>query len=203
MSSPANEHFVQTNAADPATDTDTFHLKDEPVENFRPLRVVVIGAGFSGIYMGIRISEKLRNIDLVMYDKNKELGGTWLENRYPGCACDIPGMLLPSQRWNPHAFCVIVGQADGKFAKTIVKCCIDRVLAAHSYVYSFEENPEWTSFYAAGKEIHGYLQKVSNKYSVGRFMKFRHKILGCHWDAEKLKWLVELSSLGATGRRIC
>lgn len=66
-------------------------LEDHPVENFRPLRVVVIGAGFSGIYLGIRIPQLLRNVDLTIYDKNMGVGGTWWENRYPGCACDIPG----------------------------------------------------------------------------------------------------------------
>jgi hypothetical protein len=61
------------------------------VENFRPMRVVIIGAGFSGIYHGIRIPERLRNIDLTIYEKNSGIGGTWYENRYPGCACDVPG----------------------------------------------------------------------------------------------------------------
>ncbi|OAL45380.1 FAD/NAD(P)-binding domain-containing protein [Pyrenochaeta sp. DS3sAY3a] len=65
-------------------------LKDEPVENFRPMRVVVIGGGFSGILLGIRIPEWLRNIDLTIYEKNDGLGGTWYENVYPGVACDIP-----------------------------------------------------------------------------------------------------------------
>jgi len=37
-------------------------LPDHTVENFRPLRVICIGAGFSGIYMGIRIPELLRNV---------------------------------------------------------------------------------------------------------------------------------------------
>jgi hypothetical protein len=52
-----------------------------PVENFRPMRVIVIGAGFSGIYCGVRIPERLRNIDLCIYDKNAGVGGTWFENR--------------------------------------------------------------------------------------------------------------------------
>lgn len=60
---------------------------DTPVENFRPLRVIIIGAGFSGIYMGIRIPEWLRNINLTIYEKNAGVGGTWFENRYPGVAC--------------------------------------------------------------------------------------------------------------------
>ncbi|KAI0144715.1 flavin-binding monooxygenase [Pestalotiopsis sp. NC0098] len=67
-----------------------FTLKDEPLENQRSLKVRVIGAGYSGIYLGIRIPQRLRNIDLQIYEKNDGLGGTWWVNRYPGCACDVP-----------------------------------------------------------------------------------------------------------------
>lgn len=67
-----------------------FTLHDVPVENQRPIKVIVVGAGYSGIYHGIRIPERLRNCELVIYDKNAGVGGTWFENRYPGCACDIP-----------------------------------------------------------------------------------------------------------------
>lgn len=65
-------------------------IKDEAVENLRPVSVIVIGAGFSGIYCGVRIPERLRNVNLKIYEKNAGVGGTWYENRYPGCACDIP-----------------------------------------------------------------------------------------------------------------
>ena len=65
--------------------------KHRIVENFRPMSVIIIGAGFSGIYCGVRIPERLRNVKLTIYEKNAGVGGTWYENRYPGCACDIPG----------------------------------------------------------------------------------------------------------------
>lgn len=71
-----------------------FTVKDATVENFRPLRVVVVGAGYSGIYLGIRIPELLHNVDLTIYEKHEGVGGVWWANRYPGCACDIPGMDL-------------------------------------------------------------------------------------------------------------
>ncbi len=61
-----------------------FSIKDEPIENLRPLKVRVTGARYSGIYMGIRIPQRLRNIDLQIYEKNDGIGGTWWENRYPG-----------------------------------------------------------------------------------------------------------------------
>jgi cation diffusion facilitator CzcD-associated flavoprotein CzcO len=43
--------------------------------------LIVIGAGYSGIYCGIRIPERLRNVELVIYEKNAGVGGTWYENR--------------------------------------------------------------------------------------------------------------------------
>ncbi|KAM5366608.1 hypothetical protein BFJ63_vAg9068 [Fusarium oxysporum f. sp. narcissi] len=67
-----------------------FTLKDTPVENQRPMRVVIIGAGFSGIYSTIRMTQRLRNIDLTVYEMNEETSGVWWLNRYPGLACDIP-----------------------------------------------------------------------------------------------------------------
>lgn len=65
---------------------------------------------------------------------------------------------------------------------------------AHSYVYSFEPNPAWSAFYAPASEIQSYLQKVYDKYSVGRFVKLRHKIVGCKWEPEQCKWYVIVQS---------
>lgn len=59
-------------------------LKPEPIENHRRLKVRVIGAGYSGIYSGIRIPQRLRNVDLQIYEKHEGIGGTWWANRYPG-----------------------------------------------------------------------------------------------------------------------
>lgn len=70
--------------------TTSFKINNTPVENLRKLKVIVIGAGYSGIYCGIRIPERLGNVDLVIYEKNAGVGGTWYENRYLGCACDVP-----------------------------------------------------------------------------------------------------------------
>ncbi|KAJ5205949.1 hypothetical protein N7491_003427 [Penicillium cf. griseofulvum] len=56
----------------------------------RPLKIVVIGAGISGIQFAHDASTSLSGIDLEIYDRNPSLGGTWYENRYPGCTCDVP-----------------------------------------------------------------------------------------------------------------
>ncbi|KAF2472585.1 FAD/NAD(P)-binding domain-containing protein [Lindgomyces ingoldianus] len=56
----------------------------------RHIKVLTVGAGFSGILMAYQIQKYCENVEHVIYEKNADLGGTWLENRYPGCACDIP-----------------------------------------------------------------------------------------------------------------
>ena len=54
-------------------------------------RVVVIGAGLSGLCMAAKLAAA--GIDFVVLEKDEDLGGTWLENVYPGCGVDTPGHL--------------------------------------------------------------------------------------------------------------
>ncbi|OAL40668.1 hypothetical protein AYO20_00404 [Fonsecaea nubica] len=58
----------------------------------RPIRIIVIGAGIAGIAAVKLFKERLEKsgVKLTIYEKNADVGGTWLENRYPGCACDVP-----------------------------------------------------------------------------------------------------------------
>ncbi|THG98596.1 hypothetical protein EW145_g7399, partial [Phellinidium pouzarii] len=67
-----------------------FKLSNSCIDDDRPFKVVVIGAGFSGIMAGIRFSQRMNNLNLTIYEKNAGVGGTWLTNRYPGVACDVP-----------------------------------------------------------------------------------------------------------------
>ena len=54
----------------------------------KPFKVVIIGAGMSGIVAAYRLAEA--DVPYVVIDKNADVGGTWLENSYPGCRVDIP-----------------------------------------------------------------------------------------------------------------
>ena len=54
--------------------------------------IVIVGAGFGGIGMGIAL-KKAGYHDFVILDSGDDLGGTWRDNRYPGCACDVPSPL--------------------------------------------------------------------------------------------------------------
>lgn len=62
-------------------------LSEDPVLTRRTLRIVCVGAGFSGLTLSHKIQHeyKLEDvIDLQIYEKNPDVGGTWYENTYPG-----------------------------------------------------------------------------------------------------------------------
>ncbi len=65
-------------------------------------QVAVIGAGFGGLGMAIKLKQSGRK-NFVILEKASELGGTWRDNVYPGCACDIPSHLYSfSFELNPN-----------------------------------------------------------------------------------------------------
>ncbi|WP_410587933.1 flavin-containing monooxygenase [Amycolatopsis sp. lyj-23] len=51
--------------------------------------VVIVGTGFSGLGMAVQLRKEGRE-DFVILEKAHDVGGTWRDNSYPGCACDIP-----------------------------------------------------------------------------------------------------------------
>ncbi|KAH8692574.1 hypothetical protein BGW36DRAFT_399412 [Talaromyces proteolyticus] len=69
-----------------------YRIKEQLFGMEKPLRIIHVGAGASGICFSKFLQDRMRNVSLVCYDKNEDIGGTWLENRYPGCACDIPSV---------------------------------------------------------------------------------------------------------------
>ncbi|KAF2756384.1 FAD/NAD(P)-binding domain-containing protein [Pseudovirgaria hyperparasitica] len=79
--------------------------EDHHIDDIRPLRAVVIGAGLSGILAGILLPAKVPKLELTIIEKNDDVGGTWLENIYPGVRCDIPAHVYqatfsPNTQWS-------------------------------------------------------------------------------------------------------
>lgn len=65
-----------------------------------PLETIIVGSGFSGLGMAIQLKKAGRD-SFVILEKAGGVGGTWRENRYPGCACDVPSHLY-SFSFEPH-----------------------------------------------------------------------------------------------------
>ncbi|TKY90942.1 hypothetical protein EX895_000940 [Sporisorium graminicola] len=52
--------------------------------------VVIVGAGISGIAMACQLKRKLNIHDIKILERSPDPSGTWTNNSYPGCACDVP-----------------------------------------------------------------------------------------------------------------
>ena len=70
----------------------------------RTLDTVVVGSGFAGLGAAVKLDEAGRR-DWVLLEKGETLGGTWRDNVYPGCACDVESHLYsfsfaPNTEWS-------------------------------------------------------------------------------------------------------
>jgi len=61
--------------------SDTRPLYERPIDANRKIKVVCLGAGYSGILTAIRFPQHIPNLELIIYEKNADIGGTWYENR--------------------------------------------------------------------------------------------------------------------------
>src|SRR3954465_15462520 len=73
-----------------------------PMQN--EVDIAIVGSGFSGLGMAIRLKQQGRE-DFVVLEGGDEVGGTWHFNTYPGCACDVPSHLYsfsfaPNPNWS-------------------------------------------------------------------------------------------------------
>ena len=79
---------------------DTFHA----VEGSHVHEVAIVGAGFGGLGMAIRLKQEGID-DFVLIEREDDVGGTWWSNSYPGAQCDIPSNLYsfsfaPNPDWS-------------------------------------------------------------------------------------------------------
>jgi 4-hydroxyacetophenone monooxygenase len=83
-------------------------------ETLAAFNVVVIGAGFSGVAMGIKLKEA--GIPFTIIEKNTEFGGTWYENDYPGCGVDTANHFYSYSFNNNHDWNHFFAKRDEIFA---------------------------------------------------------------------------------------
>ncbi|KAF9893999.1 hypothetical protein FE257_008970 [Aspergillus nanangensis] len=82
-----------------------YTIHESPLGTTRPIRIATIGAGISGLNMIRTLRKSMTDYSHVVYEKNPDVGGTWYENRYPGCQCDHPShnyqfTWRPNPRWS-------------------------------------------------------------------------------------------------------
>lgn len=151
-------------------------LVDQPAYTKRKLRVVTIGAGFSGLIMAHKIQherpELQEFIDHVIYEKNDGIGGTWRVNTYPG--------ILHSQCLKP----------------LLTDLGVQNDVPAHIYAFPFDPNPNWSKFYADGSECLSYMEHVADKWDLKRNIHFNTQVVQLDWLEEESKWNIKLRHNG-------
>lgn len=74
------------------------------------MRVAIIGSGFAGLCLGMRLRQ-MGVDDFTLFEKSDAIGGTWRDNTYPGCACDLMSFAYCfsfeqkkdwSRKWSPQ-----------------------------------------------------------------------------------------------------
>lgn len=92
-------------------------------------RVVIVGTGFAGVAAAIRLRQA-GITDFVILEKSDRTGGTWRDNTYPGCACDVPSYLYSySFEQNPDWSRMFAPQPE---IRDYLRHCIDKYgLAGH------------------------------------------------------------------------
>lgn len=177
--------------------TDPHDLSTRPVDENRPIKVVVMGGGISGIIAGILFPRSIENLDLVIYEKNADIGGTWFENKLVlpfayQCLLSLnytEAFLLfkPSEEEDCYfdADCMPSSSYPG------IACDIP----SHVYQFTFESNTQWSSYYAPGSEIQRYLKRVATKYNAYKYMKFQHRVSKAEWNDSEGKWHVHVNNL--------
>lgn len=99
--------------------------------------VVIIGAGVSGICTAIDLLKRNKCQNFIIVERSGGLGGTWRDNKYPGCCCDgMYSFTFPSFGY-----------------LSTCKLTEPRQVWSHLYSYSFEQNPDWTREYPGQEEI--------------------------------------------------
>jgi cation diffusion facilitator CzcD-associated flavoprotein CzcO len=122
--------------------------------------VLIIGTGFSGLGMAIRLKQGgviargsggVPQEELVVLERAGEVGGTWRDNTYPGAACDVP---------------------------------------SHLYSFSFAPNPDWSRSFSPQAEIQEYLERTATDFGVRPHIRFHHEVQGAVWQEAERCWRV-------------
>jgi cation diffusion facilitator CzcD-associated flavoprotein CzcO len=105
------------------------------------VKLAIIGSGFAGLGMAIQL-KKAGYHDFVILEKDDDLGGTWRDNRYPGCACDVPSHMYSfSYELNPDWSRMFAPQAE---IWDYLRRCADKYdLRRHIRYGSAVEALEW------------------------------------------------------------
>jgi cation diffusion facilitator CzcD-associated flavoprotein CzcO len=157
------------------------------------MRVVIVGAGFGGIAVAIEL-QRHGFTDVTILDRAPGIGGTWLYNDYPGCACDVPSHLYSfsfAQRRDWSRICSPQEEILGYLEEVAREFGVDRLVETSVEVTSCEwddASARWTVRSSDGRAWEadavviatGQLHQPATPRLEGRFEG--HSFHSARWD---------------------
>lgn len=107
---PQDTERATTETKKAATKTSTTSKRQTATKKAAPVHVydtIIVGAGISGLAAAYQLNQVSYD-NYIVLEKASRVGGTWRDNNYPGCGCDVPSALYsfsfsPSHKWS-HLF---------------------------------------------------------------------------------------------------
>lgn len=107
----------------------------------RHVHVAIIGSGFSGLGLAIRMKQAGLN-DFAIFERASDVGGTWRDNSYPGCACDVPSKLY-SFSFAPNANWSASYSPQAEIWQYLRRCAADNDLSPHTHFNHEVMSAKW------------------------------------------------------------
>lgn len=168
-------------------------LRSESIYTERPVKVICIGAGASGLLLAYKLNRHCRNFELTV-SSNCRCGHfsglninvsrstkRMMVCREPGSRTNIQGKFL--------------GYLLNVMSNKNWSCACD--VPAHNYTYSFEPKHDWSSVYASSTEIKGYFTEFCNKHALDRHIRLSHCVKNAAWIETDGEWEVEVLDINS------
>ena len=125
---------------------------DTPLGIARKIRIITIGAGASGLNLvrALRLHLEPGSYTHQVYEKNPCVGGTWYENRYPGCRCDIPSHNYQFS-WKPNPEWTSFFSPAEEIGAYLCKICEEEDMAREIRLSCIVVGAEWVKDEAVWK----------------------------------------------------
>jgi cation diffusion facilitator CzcD-associated flavoprotein CzcO len=113
--------------------------------------------------------------------------GTWYENRYPGCACDIVSQAIAFYKSSVAEF-LAIGQLSVFMA---LEARLDELVSDLISGYAAGRLTH-TYSYSSAQEFLAYFKEIVAKYNLEKFVKLNHRVIGAWWNEETGKWKIKV-----------
>lgn len=125
--------------------------------------------------MAIDLIKRNQCHNFIIVEKSSSVGGTWHDNKYPGCCCDVWSMLYSySFEQNPDWTREYPGQEE-------ILVCVPTI----SFL-------PWLCLTL----LQDYLRNVARKYNLYKYIRFNTSVESATWDDSKNRWKVDVNVTG-------